>query len=132
MPYNFFRLVNSMEYLTTWSVRLSDMFRQLSNFSWKGETTLKWLNHKYICKDIICPSQVNARRMLQTALWNVTQSSLSLAHTCGHSFGNRNIPRYLVLSMGYPHIGQYISITCTLVALQNIFRRLLMSKHTFI
>ena len=63
------------------------------------------------CKDIMCPSQVKARRQSNSAVWNVMQDSLKLAHTCGITFGNRKAPKYPVLSMKYPQIGLYIPVT---------------------
>ena len=65
----------------------------------------------YTCKDIMCPFRVKARRQSDTAVWNVTQDSLNLAHTCGLTFGNRKAPKHPVLSMAYPQIGLYIPVT---------------------
>ena len=69
------------------------------------------LSYLYTCKDIMCPFRVKARRQSDTAVWNVTQDSLNLAHTCGLTFGNRKAPKHPVLSMAYPQIGLYIPVT---------------------
>jgi hypothetical protein len=65
----------------------------------------------YICKDIMCPFQMKARRQSDIAIWNVTQDSLNLDHTCGLTFGNRKAPKHPVLSLTYPQIGLDIPVT---------------------
>ena len=65
----------------------------------------------FTCKDIMCPFQVKARRQSHTAIWNLTQDSLNLAHMYGLTFGDRNAPKHPVLSMIYPQIGLCIAVT---------------------
>ena len=62
-------------------------------------------------KEIICPFRVQARRQSHTAIWNVKQDSLNLAHMCRFTFGCRKASKHPILSMTYTQVGLYIPVT---------------------
>ena len=61
-------------------------------------------------KEIICPFRVQARRQSHTAIWNVKQDSLNLAHMCRFTFGCRKASKHPILSMTYTQVGLYIPV----------------------
>ena len=66
---------------------------------------------------------MKARRQSNTAMWNVTQDALNLAHMCGFTFKNRKTPKHPVPSVTYPQIRLYILVisknSCTTKHLQE-------------
>ena len=57
------------------------------------------------------PLKVKTRKLCCTPFSNVTQDSLSLALTCGLTFGNRSAQMHPVLSMTYPQKRIYSPVT---------------------
>ena len=47
----------------------------------KKKLQLKW-HFLYTYKDMMCPLQVKSRRQSHNSIWNLTQVSINLAHTC--------------------------------------------------
>ena len=103
-----------MEHLMTCMVRLSDIVQQVIIPSWRRKITVKMaLSYTHLHAKISCVHTKGKPedKIIHTAIWNVTQDSLNLAHKCGLTFRNRWSPHCPVLFKTYTQIGFYIPVT---------------------
>jgi hypothetical protein len=75
------------------------------------------------CKEIICPFGVQARRQSCTAIWNVKQDSLNLAHMCRFTFGCRKKLKHPDLSMIYTQVGLDIPVTSKTGSITKVLQK---------
>ena len=110
-PTWFLRLVFMMAHLMTCTVKLSGIVRPLINPTWRNKIRLKMALFYTHARTSCVHSKWKPRRQSHTAIWNLTQDSLNLAHMYGLTFGDRNAPKRPVLSMTYPQIGLCSAVT---------------------